>query len=70
MQYDEIEIGQNVIVTTRDNVSARVIDKFKSSEDSPIPGGPPAGTEFVTLRRADNRVTFFNYPHQLVLDGY
>lgn len=69
MTYDEVQTGQDVIVTSRGNLSARVLDKFKSQQDSPYPDGAPAGTEYVTLR-ADNGVEFFNYPEQLVLDGH
>lgn len=69
MTYDEVQAGQDVIVTSRGDLSARVVDKFLSQQDSPYPDGAPAGTAYVALR-ANNGVEFFNHPEQLVLDGH
>lgn len=67
MRYEDVHIGQDVIVTSRGNLSARVVSKFLSQQASPYPDGAPAGTPYVALR-ADNGTEFFNHPSQLQLD--
>lgn len=63
MNFDDIEIGAAVTVTSRDNQAAVVVGKFKSKSAGP---GAPAGTEYVVLRDAVKKsVEFFNYPSQL-----
>jgi hypothetical protein len=67
MTYEDVHIGQDVIVTSRGDLSARVVGKFRSQQNSPYPDGAPAGTPYVALR-ADNGVECFNHPSQLRLD--
>lgn len=63
MNYDDIELGAPVTVTTRGNIPAVVVGKFKSSSAG---YGIPAGTEYIQLERADrNEGKFLNYPQQL-----
>lgn len=63
MNYDDITIGQEVTVTTRGSRAAIVEKKFKSR--STLPGQPPVGTEYVSLRSPADDAWFINYPSQL-----
>lgn len=59
--YDSLQPGDHVIVTTRGNIRATVVKKFKSQSASTT---KPAGTEYVEVETSDGSA-FFNYPSQL-----
>ncbi|MEV6071967.1 hypothetical protein AB0L82_35965 [Nocardia sp. NPDC052001] len=62
LTYDEITAGDPVTVTTRANMPARVLSKFRSREPAP---GAPVGTEYVNLEAVDTGARCVNHPHQL-----
>lgn len=64
MNYDDLQPGTPVTITTRGNgVPATVLRKFKSTSPDHY-NNVPIGTEYVALQVA-NGSTVFNYPHQL-----